>query len=64
MVISLLYELPVPPPGKLQVKVDIGLKSLYYFRPPVNQISIIKNVIRILNSIQCIQSLNVYRLKI
>lgn len=43
-VINLVHEIPLPPPGKLEIVVKIGDIQLYCSRPPVNTISVLKNV--------------------
>ncbi|KAI8927250.1 AEX-3 domain-containing protein [Entophlyctis helioformis] len=42
-VINLLHEIPLPPPGKLEISINIGNVQLHCARPPVNTISILKN---------------------
>ncbi|KAJ3315495.1 hypothetical protein HDV04_003037 [Boothiomyces sp. JEL0838] len=42
-VINLLYEVPLPPPGKLEVGISIADYVLYIHRPPVNTIPLVKN---------------------
>jgi hypothetical protein len=43
-VINLIKEVPLPPPGKLELAITIQDLSLYYSRPPPNTIPILKNV--------------------
>ncbi|KAJ3120452.1 hypothetical protein HK098_004585 [Nowakowskiella sp. JEL0407] len=40
---NLLYEVPLPPPGKLEISISIGNLRLFCSRPPVNSISTIQN---------------------
>ena len=41
---NIIFEIPTPPPGKLEVAVTIEDTLLYLHRPPVNAIPTIKNV--------------------
>ncbi|KAI8826732.1 AEX-3 domain-containing protein [Fimicolochytrium jonesii] len=42
-VINLIHEIPLPPPGKLEISLHVGQLTLYCSRPPVNTISLLKN---------------------
>ena len=42
--VQLLYETPLPPPGKLELEIPVGRMTFYCSRPPVNTISTLKNV--------------------
>ncbi|KAJ1550088.1 hypothetical protein HK096_008806, partial [Nowakowskiella sp. JEL0078] len=42
-IINLLHEVPLPPPGKLELCINIGRLNLYCSRPPVNTISTLQN---------------------
>lgn len=44
LIVNLTKEIPIPPPGKLEIAVSINETLLYLHRPPVNQIPIDKNV--------------------
>ncbi len=52
MIRNLIYEIPTPPPGKLEVAVSVEDMVLYLHRPPVNAIPTIKNVRAISDSSQ------------
>ncbi|KAI8909818.1 uDENN domain-containing protein, partial [Gorgonomyces haynaldii] len=41
--INLVSEIPMPPPGRLEIAVHLGASNFYVHRPPVNAISSIKN---------------------
>nr|KAJ3420568.1 hypothetical protein HK105_005517 [Polyrhizophydium stewartii] len=41
--VNLIHEIPLPPPGKLEIALSIGQLQLYCARPPVNTISVLKN---------------------
>ena len=43
-VINLIHEVPIPPPGKLEVAIHIEGLTLHCSRPPVNSFSVLKNV--------------------
>ncbi|KAJ3390675.1 hypothetical protein HDU92_000343 [Lobulomyces angularis] len=43
-IVNLIYEIPLPPPGKLEVSISIGKTKLYCSRPPVNNISVVQNM--------------------
>ncbi|KAJ3151055.1 hypothetical protein HDU89_002267 [Geranomyces variabilis] len=40
---NLIHEVPLPPPGKLEISVRVGQLHLFASRPPVNTISVLKN---------------------
>ncbi|KAJ3146265.1 hypothetical protein HDU86_000481 [Geranomyces michiganensis] len=40
---NLIHEVPLPPPGKLEISLRVGQLHLYASRPPVNTISVLKN---------------------
>ncbi|KAJ3050876.1 hypothetical protein HK097_008141, partial [Rhizophlyctis rosea] len=42
-VTHLLHEIPLPPPGKLELSINVGQLRLHISRPPVNSISTLKN---------------------
>ncbi|KAI8896627.1 AEX-3 domain-containing protein [Globomyces pollinis-pini] len=42
-VINLIHEIPLPPPGKLEIGISIHNHILYGSRPPINTIPILKN---------------------
>ncbi|KAJ3039373.1 hypothetical protein HDV00_012249 [Rhizophlyctis rosea] len=42
-IVHLLHEIPLPPPGKLELSIHVGQLRLYISRPPVNSISVLKN---------------------
>lgn len=44
-IVNLIHEIPLPPPGKLEVSISIGELKLYCSRPPVNAIPLLQNVI-------------------
>ncbi|TPX33374.1 hypothetical protein SmJEL517_g03709 [Synchytrium microbalum] len=41
--VNLIHEIPLPPPGKLEVSISVGRFHLYCSRPPANTISVIQN---------------------
>ncbi|TPX34627.1 hypothetical protein SeMB42_g07288 [Synchytrium endobioticum] len=41
--INLIHEIPLPPPGKLEVSISVGRFHLYCSRPPANSISVMQN---------------------
>jgi hypothetical protein len=41
---NIVYEIPTPPPGKLEVTVSISDTLFYLHRPPVNSVPLLKNV--------------------
>ncbi|KAI9002655.1 hypothetical protein BC832DRAFT_524902, partial [Gaertneriomyces semiglobifer] len=42
-VVNLIHEVPLPPPGKLELSVHVGQVNLFISRPPVNALPMIKN---------------------
>ncbi|KAI9097157.1 AEX-3 domain-containing protein, partial [Phlyctochytrium arcticum] len=42
-VTNLIHELPLPPPGKLELSIHVGQLHFFCSRPPVNSISVLKN---------------------
>ncbi|KAJ3018598.1 hypothetical protein HKX48_002793 [Thoreauomyces humboldtii] len=42
-IVNLIHEIPLPPPGKLELSVRVGQLQLFASRPPVNTISVLKN---------------------
>jgi hypothetical protein len=42
--INLVHEIPLPPPGKLEISIHIEGLTLFCSRPPVNTFSNLKNV--------------------
>ena len=50
--INLIHEIPLPPPGKLEITVPFGSHKLYISRPPINTPQILKNV-SACNSVGC-----------
>ncbi|KAJ3299939.1 hypothetical protein HK104_005851 [Borealophlyctis nickersoniae] len=40
---NLIHEIPLPPPGKLELSVRLGHLNLFCSRPPINQISALQN---------------------
>jgi hypothetical protein len=44
-VINLIHEIPLPPPGKLELSIPFENYTLYCSRPPLNSSPVIKNVI-------------------
>ncbi|TPX71796.1 hypothetical protein SpCBS45565_g00951 [Spizellomyces sp. 'palustris'] len=42
-VVNLIHEIPLPPPGKLELSIHVGQLHLCCSRPPVNTISVLKN---------------------
>ncbi|KAI8800345.1 hypothetical protein BJ742DRAFT_86266 [Cladochytrium replicatum] len=43
-VVNLVREVPVPPPGKLELCIAVGKARLFCSRPPVNTSSLLQNV--------------------
>ncbi|KAJ3119716.1 hypothetical protein HK100_000183 [Physocladia obscura] len=43
LLINFLYEVPLPPPGRVEVKITIGRYNLFCSRPPVNSIQVLQN---------------------
>ena len=44
-VANLIYEVPLPPPGKLEISVHLDGSTFYCSRPPVNSLGQLKNVV-------------------
>ncbi|KAI7893814.1 AEX-3 domain-containing protein [Mucor mucedo] len=42
-VINLIEEVPLPPPGRFEIGLTINRKPLFFSRPPINQVPILKN---------------------
>ena len=42
--VNLLYEVPLPPPGRVELKLCIGQMQLFCSRPAVNTIQALQNV--------------------
>ena len=42
--INLIHEIPLPPPGKLEISVPFGSQKLYISRPPINTPQLLRNV--------------------
>lgn len=43
-IINLIEEVPLPPPGRFEIGLTINRKPLFFSRPPINQVPILKNV--------------------
>ncbi|KAJ3202276.1 hypothetical protein HDU82_007481 [Entophlyctis luteolus] len=43
LLVNLLYEVPLPPPGRVEVKISIGKHKFFCSRPPVNSIQVLQN---------------------
>ncbi|KAJ3075723.1 hypothetical protein HDU98_007115 [Podochytrium sp. JEL0797] len=43
MLQNFLFEIPLPPPGRVEVKISVGKHSLFCSRPPVNSIQVLQN---------------------
>lgn len=43
-VINLIEEVPLPPPGRFEIGLTINTRPLFFSRPPINQVPILKNV--------------------
>jgi hypothetical protein len=43
-VINFMQEIPLPPPGKLEIAIQFSSYTLYCSRPPLNACPLIKNV--------------------
>jgi hypothetical protein len=43
-VINLIEEVPLPPPGRFEIGLTINRKPLFFSRPPINEVPILKNV--------------------
>ncbi|KAI9346188.1 uDENN domain-containing protein, partial [Obelidium mucronatum] len=44
LLVNFLYEIPLPPPGRVEVKITIGRHNLFCSRPSVNSIQVLQNV--------------------
>ncbi|KAJ8331147.1 hypothetical protein QVD99_005806 [Batrachochytrium dendrobatidis] len=42
-IVNIIHEIPLPPPGKLEIVINIGDQQLHCSRPPVNTIPTLKN---------------------
>ena len=42
--VNLVYEVPLPPPGRIEVEVTLDDVKLYLSRPPLNSIGVVQNV--------------------
>ncbi|KAJ3367898.1 hypothetical protein HDU91_000999 [Kappamyces sp. JEL0680] len=42
-VVNLIREVPLPPPGKLEIAIPFGMYKLYCSRPPINTPQVFKN---------------------
>ncbi|CEP14755.1 hypothetical protein [Parasitella parasitica] len=42
-VINLIEEVPLPPPGRFEIGLTINKRPLFFSRPPINQVPILKN---------------------
>lgn len=51
---NLIHEIPLPPPGKLELSVNIGQLQLFVSRPAVNTISALQNVRRLHRNFECL----------
>ena len=43
-VINLIEEVPLPPPGRFEIGLTINQRPLFFSRPPINEVPILKNV--------------------
>jgi hypothetical protein len=43
-VINLIEEVPLPPPGRFEIGLTINSRPLFFSRPPINQVPLLKNV--------------------
>lgn len=43
-VINLIEEVPLPPPGRFEIGLTINGRPLFFSRPPINEVPILKNV--------------------
>ncbi|KAI8645606.1 AEX-3 domain-containing protein [Parasitella parasitica] len=42
-VINLIEEVPLPPPGRFEIGLTINKRPLFFSRPPINQVPVLKN---------------------
>jgi hypothetical protein len=42
--VNLVHEIPLPPPGKLQVAISVNDMTFFCARPALNQMPIMKDV--------------------
>lgn len=52
-VINLIEEVPLPPPGRFEIGLTINKRPLFFSRPPINQVPILKNVSACLRICSC-----------
>lgn len=43
-IVNLIDEVPLPPPGRFEIGLTINSRPLFFSRPPINQVPILKNV--------------------
>lgn len=43
-VYNIIREVPLPPPGRFEIGLTINRRSLFFSRPPVNEVPLLKNV--------------------
>ena len=41
---NIIREVPLPPPGRFEIGLSINHRPLFFSRPPVNQVPLLKNV--------------------
>lgn len=46
-IINLIEEVPLPPPGRFEIGLTINQRPLFFSRPPINQVPLLKNVMYI-----------------
>ncbi|KAJ3406407.1 hypothetical protein HDU80_011325 [Chytriomyces hyalinus] len=44
LLVNLIHEIPLPPPGRVEVKISVGRFNLFCSRPAVNSIQALQNV--------------------
>ncbi|KAI8047466.1 hypothetical protein BDF21DRAFT_441699 [Thamnidium elegans] len=44
-VINLIEEVPLPPPGRFEIGLTINGRPLFFSRPPINEVPILKNTL-------------------
>ncbi|CEG77253.1 hypothetical protein RMATCC62417_12039 [Rhizopus microsporus] len=42
-IVNLIDEVPLPPPGRFEIGLTINSRPLFFSRPPINQVPILKN---------------------
>ncbi|KAI9272513.1 AEX-3 domain-containing protein [Sporodiniella umbellata] len=42
-IVNLIDEVPLPPPGRFEIGLTINSRALFFSRPPINQVPILKN---------------------